>query len=101
MILLPERAGEDEHLAAQLRPAGHGLERPAPDEERVELREQLAEIDLRVLDNPVVFTVRSRDIAVQAGGDGIADAPHGDSSLDRPELSGIGAELRSVNRSPE
>src|SRR4051812_18172853 len=76
MVLLPERAGEDDHLARDLRPAGHGLERPAAHEERIELRKHRAEVDLRILDDPVELTVRSRDVAVQAGGDEIADAFH-------------------------
>jgi hypothetical protein len=79
MVLLTQRPREDDRPYPRLRATprpGHTLERPASQEEGVELVEQVMEVDVGVHDDPVRFAVGPRDESVQAHRNHVANPSH-------------------------
>ena len=77
--MLPQRPRKDKRLHAgqgALPRARHALEGPASDEDRVELFEQGAEVDVGIHDDPVGFALRPRDVPVQTGRDRVPNPSH-------------------------
>src|SRR5919107_5143966 len=79
IVLLAQRPREDDRLHSWQSAApcsSYGLKRPASQEERVELIKECSEVDVRVHDDPVRFAVGSRDVAVQAHRNHVANPSH-------------------------
>jgi hypothetical protein len=92
MVFLPERCRE--HNGAH---TGHGrapcvdhcLEGPAPDQQRVELRHQLAEVCFWIWHDPVGLALRTCDVAVQANHPAESDPFHRISTAQLCDLANV------------
>jgi hypothetical protein len=80
IIVLSRGIGENHRLHAghfSAASSGHGFKCSASEENRVELAEERGEINFRIHDDPVGFSLGAGNVAVQAHGDGKANFAQG------------------------